>query len=267
MSSTFKAASEAAENWLSTANTIAYLAGRLPRPTPDGDRTIINSAFMLLMPTPNRSGGYNLLESYGQHADTLTASLDQLAALSDGPIEWAGDLWEPFPRVEGAPDIGDGGFSPGPHYWSSAHEAAVRIARMALQMLVWPLEGITDPAEQTAAARRLLLERGSALRVVQSKAWRERIHRERAKLLSTSSPEPEPLLVTLRDIEWLSAFHVSIKTMSQKPHIDSRPKKAGTRNRALVFRYREILAWWKWEPLPPEEEARRLLASRPKESS
>jgi hypothetical protein len=56
---------------------------------------------------------------------------------------------------------------------------------MALDLLVRPLEGITDPTEQRTLAQRLLADRSKALAIPLDEVadLQERIRRERAKLL------------------------------------------------------------------------------------
>jgi hypothetical protein len=81
-----------------------------------------------------------------------------------------------------------------PHVWSSAHEAAVGIARLALDLLVVPLADITDAAEQQATAKRLLTTYWRAIAIPISKvaALQERIRRERAKLSALTIDESPP---------------------------------------------------------------------------
>src|SRR5262249_39268729 len=69
--------------------------------------------------------------------------------------------------------------------WSSAHEAAAGIARLALEMLVHPLAEITDPAEQWRAAEQLLAAHWKKFAMSPAKvaSLAERIRSERAKLL------------------------------------------------------------------------------------
>jgi hypothetical protein len=122
------------------------------------------------------------LEDYGRHAEALDQAKDTLAALSDGPVKWEHGRG----RIAAAYDP----TAVYPHVWSSAHEAAAGIARLALEMLVRPLEGITDPAEQRALARRLMAGRWKALVIPLEEvaALQERIRRERAKLLWQTPP-------------------------------------------------------------------------------
>jgi hypothetical protein len=131
------------------------------------------------MPTPATRDGrpYNLQDSYREHAEAMDEARDALAALSDGPVIWEhGRGWSGIARVPDAVYQ---------HRWSSAHEAAVDIAGLALDMLVWPLEGITDPQEQWEVARERLARCWKALAIPMDEeaALCERIRRERAKLL------------------------------------------------------------------------------------
>jgi hypothetical protein len=175
--SKFQAASKAAEGWLNTVGHVARL-GRCGSVTP---------AFELLMPTPSTKDGrpYNLQDSYFEHEEVLEQAQDALTALSDSPVKW-----EHGRGLSGIAPIPAAVY---PHVWSSAHEAAAGIARLALQMLVWPLAGITDPAEQRTLAEQLLAKCCEALTIPldEQAVLFERIRRERAKLLAQYSPRAE----------------------------------------------------------------------------
>jgi hypothetical protein len=195
--SKFQAASKAAEGWLNTVGHVARL-GRCGSVTP---------ALELLMPTPSTKDGrpYNLQDSYCEHAEVLEQVQDALAALSDSPVKWEhGRGLSGIARVPAAVY---------PHIWSSAHEAAAGIARLALRMLVWPLAAITDPVDQRTLAEQLLAKCSTALTIPldEQAVLFERIRRERAKLLAQYSPRAEN----------------AEKTTSQilpKPDVESGPK-------------------------------------------
>src|SRR5262245_16981461 len=109
----FRAASEAAESWLNTDSFVAEfgLAGKLDR------------AFKLLLPSKGMLRS-NRRYKRSQHAEVLELFLEHLRAVSDGPIKWEnGRGLSAVARVPAAVY---------PHRWSSAHEAALRVAELAL---------------------------------------------------------------------------------------------------------------------------------------
>jgi hypothetical protein len=69
----------------------------------------------------------------------------------------------------------------------------VEIARLALELLVWPLAEVTEPAKQRDLAGQLLAARWKALTIPTAEvaALQERMRRERAKLLRSLEAEPE----------------------------------------------------------------------------
>lgn len=117
-----------------------------------------------------------LAEQYNRHAPVLNAELNRLASLSDSPVKW--EHGRGHSAVARVPDVVF------PHVWSSAHEAAVGIARLALDLLLLPLEGIADPTEQQKLAQQLLAARWHAIAmpIDEVATLQERIRRERAKL-------------------------------------------------------------------------------------
>jgi len=127
-----------------------------------------------------------------QYGDTIRRVLDRLAALSDGPIKWkAGRGLSGFVR---RPD------AVFPHVWSSAHQAALEISRLALEHFWWPLEGITDAAEQQATFRKLLSKsrrKAMAMTMGEVAGLQERIRRERAKLLRSIRAGRKPAATLL----------------------------------------------------------------------
>jgi hypothetical protein len=164
----FRAASEAAESWLNTVALVAHF----------GERGNVDGAYRLLI-------GYSraLQTDYAEHIDVLHGAREALAAQSDAPVKWRG-----LQSVAAEPEYVY------PHVWSSAHEAAVGIARLALDLLVVPLADITDAAEQQATAKRLLTTYWRAIAIPISKvaALQERIRRERAKLSALTIDESPP---------------------------------------------------------------------------
>ena len=157
--SDFKVASRRAEAWLGFVHRITYF-GKLGR---------VDPAYKLLEILQNE---------YYKHRDNLNAVADQLRPLSDSPFNWGlGRGWSGILKSDGPVSC-----------WSSAHEAAVGIAEITLAALFGPLEGIT-PAEQFALAKRLLANHWQALVIKDDElaALRERIRRERAKLLATGT--------------------------------------------------------------------------------
>ena len=128
----------------------------------------------------------SLDEGRAKHATAISAAMEPLKALSDGPIKWeAGRGLSGFVRVPTAVF---------PERWSSAHEAAWRVLLLALEKFLWPLEGITDATEHENTFKQLLSgDRRKALAMPMDEIadWQERICRERAKLL-LQAPEPKP---------------------------------------------------------------------------
>jgi hypothetical protein len=165
----FQAASEAAERWLVTVSMVVHL----------GQTGNVDEAFKLLMPTlPTKNGRlYNLQDSYNEHVEVLKQARDLLATLSDAPV-----IWEHGRGRSGVARVPAAVY---PHIWSSAHEAAAGIARLALEVLAWPVGEITDPSEQWTLAEQLLAQCWQALTIPldEEAKLRERIRRERAKLL------------------------------------------------------------------------------------
>lgn len=157
--SKFEAASIAAENWLN----ILYVVGTFRD---------VDVVYRLLMPTKDNEQGYNLLNSYREHAEELKRMENELAAVTTGPVEWGPFAAGEFPIVR-----------------SSATEGVRCIALQALEWLVCPIVAITEPKEQWDAAE-LLLNAHQA-RFARSPgevaALQERIRRERTKLLTSGT--------------------------------------------------------------------------------
>ena len=88
-----------------------------------------------------------------------------------------------------------------PHVWSSATEAAAGIAELALDILIAPLEGVANPAEQSALAERLLAARAKALAMSLDEVatLQERIRREREKLLASGPTTSKDVALTTED--------------------------------------------------------------------
>ena len=171
--SKFQVVSEAAEEWLSTVSLVAQF----------GQTGSVDLAFELLMPTLSTKDGrpYNLQDSYRKHVEVLDQARDLLAALSDSPVKWE--------HGRGLSGVARVPASVYPHVWSSAHEAAAGIARLALGLLAWPLAEITDPSEQRTFAQQLLAKCWKALTIPldERAALCERIRRERAKLIASDT--------------------------------------------------------------------------------
>lgn len=214
--SKFQAASEAAEGWLSTVALVAHL----------GQSGQVGPAFELLMPAPSTKDGrpHNLQDSYRKHAEVLDQARDALAALSDSPV-----MWEHGRGLSGVARVPAAVY---PHVWSSAHEAAAGIARLALEMPAWPLEEISDPREQWTLAQQLLAKCWKALTIPldERAALCERIRRERAKLLAQKSPPPPPSLPPPR-------LNVDLARMTIT--LDGRTYEVGCRN---ALRWVQVLA-------------------------
>jgi len=178
----FEAASKAAEYWVNAVSLIAD----------HGRRNSVNVAFRSLA---------HLEVSYRQHADTIYEAKDELAALSDGPVKW--EHGRGLSAIAGSPE------HVFPHIWSSAHEAAEGIARLALELL------ISDVKQGRALARELLASRWKALVITidESATLQERIRRERAKILAgcewSEAKSPS---------EWCKELRVSLTTL--KRHVN-----------------------------------------------
>jgi hypothetical protein len=164
----FEAASVAAEGWLNTVAAVAHLS--------NGPEPNVDAAYRLLMPAKDEERSYNLLESYGQHAEVLRQRASDLSQL-------------------GGRDVVLKPFAPGefPLRWHSAHQAAAGIARLALEQLVAPIAGMTDPEEQFPAAGRLLAawRKQFVLSPARVASLCSRIRRERAKVLRQPPPGRE----------------------------------------------------------------------------
>ena len=127
-----------------------------------------------------------------RYGDAIDEALGQLAALSDSPISWSKGRGR-----SGIARVPDAVF---PHRWSSAHEAALAIARMSLEFFYWPLaldekQARLSLEEQPTAVRKqfgklLHEERRKALAMGMEEIadLQERIRRERAKLLGNGPP-------------------------------------------------------------------------------
>ena len=140
--STFAAASEAAEKWPALLSDILY----------HGDQGEILEAYSIV---------YQLSDELKQHAEVLDAAKVDLDAVSDDILKHNGFL--------------------GAQSYSSAHEAATEITKLAVLALLGPLDGIEDRAAWRETAARLLIEWRDGL-VVSSSDLRARMCRERAKL-------------------------------------------------------------------------------------
>ena len=129
-----------------------------------------------------------------RHGGLLYRSLDQIAAISDEPIEWS--------HGRGLSGLVRGPADTFPHVWSSAHQAALELSRIALRYFFWPLE-VTHASgklsefqhlavEQLALFRKLLSARrrkAMAMSMQEVAQWQERIRRERAKLLASNQTD------------------------------------------------------------------------------
>jgi hypothetical protein len=211
--SKLRAASEAAESWLNTVAVVAEF-GRT------GD---VDAAFRLLLPSES-DGRHNseedakrkteallaevglpsfgrnryldvvcelllrgevgrapsLQDSFRQHWPVLDQAREDLAARSEESVMWGdGRGRKAISRVPDATH---------PLIWSSAHEAAAGIARLALEMLAWPVAA-ADPEEQWPLAEQLLAQRWKALALPVDEVahLQARIRRERVKLVGGQS--------------------------------------------------------------------------------
>jgi hypothetical protein len=154
-----------------SVSTVAGLAEGCP----------LDSAFALL---------YVLQFDRERHSRILYDSLDKLAVVSDSPIKWE--------HGRGQSGLVRHPNAVYPHRWSSAHEAALAISRLALAYFYWPLELPAEAhpefkklsVDQQPLFRKLLgKNRRKALAMTMEEVadWQERIRRERAKLLTTPS--------------------------------------------------------------------------------
>lgn len=173
-------ASEAAEGWLTTVQLVSLF----------GPAGAVDQLYPMLMPGQRQD---NLLESYNRHVRSINAVRERFAVVSDGYVKWeVGRGWSAIGR--GSPKTWR------PLIWDSAHEASAGIARMALGMLVVPLNGITHHDEQRAEAEKLLQRRWKALEMTTDECAEieARVRRERAKLLNGQvQPKPVRLQVDL----------------------------------------------------------------------
>lgn len=168
----FEAASKRAEGWINTAFMIAR----------HGEHGSVDSAYRLL----------ELLRTdFAQHGKVIEQAIPALTALSEGPIQWPEDRGYSAVLMGGTVSC-----------WSSAHEAAAAIVRVALDLLYWPAIGDgkfdeanghfivapVDKAERHRRAAILLAERWKAIAIpnMEVAALQERMRRERAKVLATN---------------------------------------------------------------------------------
>jgi hypothetical protein len=167
--STFQFASERLEL---AVNTVAVIA----------EGCSADSAFALL---------YTIQHDRERHSGILYDSIGKLATLSDGAIVWAHGRGRH--GVVQCPDV----FLP--FRWSSAHEAALEVSRLALEYFFWPLELPPDSLvkfEQLSVGQLTLFQslldinrrKALALTMDEVADWQERIRRERAKLLMLTTP-------------------------------------------------------------------------------
>lgn len=121
-----------------------------------------------------------------RHGATVDGALDKLATVSDEPIKWQHDRGASgFARVPSAVF---------PHVWSSAHEAALGISRLALEHFYWPLElnSRTEykklSTDQSKRFKRLLSKsrrKVLAMTMEEIADLQERMRRERMKFFSS----------------------------------------------------------------------------------
>ncbi|MDZ4685268.1 MAG: hypothetical protein SH850_09265 [Planctomycetaceae bacterium] len=161
--SEFEAASVAAEDWLNILAMVGHYCEERNRPSHNVDKV-----YRLLMPTAGDEPQFNLLDSYGKHAAVIEQMKGRLAVVSDGD----------FPSQALTP-------SEFPIPWCSAHEHVAGTVRLALENLVCPLEGITDPADQVRAAGQILAAHWKrfAKSPIEVSSLQSHIRRERAKVL------------------------------------------------------------------------------------
>ena len=139
---------------------------------------------------PDQRGGFDLdalvrglRDSHRKHSPSLAEASRTLASLSDGPVKWG--------RL--------------PRYFSSAHEAATAITKQVVGWLV--LSGAKPPMLEEARAswwKALAIPYDDLARL------RERIRRERAKLLSEQewSKAKSPA-------DWCRELEVSLTTIKR----------------------------------------------------
>ena len=164
MAGTFEKASQRAELWLNAVEMIAEF----------GERGDVDSAYRDLA---------HLAGEYNRHFPALNAEMHRLRALSDGPVMWEhGRGWSAISRVPKAAY---------PHRWSSAHEAAVGIVRIALDSLLVPVTGRRNGKKDAA---KILAARWKAISISLDEVadLQERIRRERAKLSEARSEPHTP---------------------------------------------------------------------------
>ena len=106
-----------------------------------------------------------------RYGKIIAESLVKLAAVSDGPIKWA--------HGRGLSTIARTPKMVYPHVWSSAHEAAFRLSRLARELF--------DSPEALTKRRRKAL----VMTMDEVADYQERIRRERAKMLVAGSPPGE----------------------------------------------------------------------------
>jgi hypothetical protein len=257
-STRFQAASEAAASWLNMVFILVDL----------GQRGCVDWAYEILMTTEGID--YNLQHSYLQHIEVLEEAKELLRAQSDSPVKW--EHGRGLSAVARIPCVIL------PHIWSSAHEAAAEITGMALDMLVLPVAGITDPKEWWAVAEMSLTRFLKALKMTPDEVaeLRERIRRERAKLLAhikmadtaittvasgalaDMKDRPKKLLTGWHDIcaalETPYAQREHIKSMNDRFDGPITNKGAGT----LPMVYQDLLIeWWNRLAIQAQESTNR----------
>ncbi len=161
----FREASKAAELWLNAVQMVVKF----------GEEGAVGQAYKLLMPSVDSGISFNLHDSYFKHIEVLDEANTDLTALSDGPVKW--DHGRGSSAVARVPS------AVYPHTWSNAHEAATGVVGLAMELLVHPLEGISDRDEQWKAATELLARGCEALVMSMDEVaeLQERIRWERAK--------------------------------------------------------------------------------------
>jgi hypothetical protein len=200
----FEEASKRAELWLSCVSMVALL----------GSNNRIREAYEILLPPfaeeeRDKKDDYVLVRSWDRYVDVLKETLPKLSAFSDGPITWPPGLEWSESACKAPTNL--------PDVWSSAHETALRLTEMAIDLLVCPLvpvppnkagkkvapilqrllpkyqeveikNAVTDPERQ-----KVLLARHWKKLVIESDQialLQERIRRERAKLLVSELQSP-----------------------------------------------------------------------------
>jgi hypothetical protein len=174
----FREASKAAEYWLTILGFIPLYGNNKP--------PAVDKLYPLLIPSGGFPSAKTLSESLGKHQQAIHDAKESLDAHTEG-----GDIV--WPREHGWGAIGTGSYKNIlPEIWPNAHEAALGIAHLALDMLVAPISDINDAAEQTKLARRLLRDRWKhfeTLTVDYVCRLQKRIQRERAKVLTERAEE------------------------------------------------------------------------------